>query len=201
MILNQIGQVFDSGPFKELFYVGQEIVANSYSHYIGLTGVITQIVDGDDLETENPGPDIYCEFDLSAPQNALNALAARERLDLVEDMDILSEIIMAPEMLEPKMKFQYNPFERQMYILTCFVDCSSENDDYMLCISHDKALLKKKLAAHVEQNLHLKDQEGLWKSEEDADNIYRMSFRDNGELYVCYSIIPVNYEWSDKNAQ
>ena len=90
MIHNKTGQTYKSANTGDSFYVGQEVVANNLSHYAGLNGVITQIIDGDDLETDNPGPDIYCDFTLT------------EEKSVSHDIGALGGVIMAPDMLEPK---------------------------------------------------------------------------------------------------
>ena len=90
MILYKTGQTYKSATTGDSFYVGQEVVANDLSHYAGLNGVITQIVDGDDLETDNPGPDIYCDFTVPATESAIH------------EMGSCDEVIMAPDMLDPK---------------------------------------------------------------------------------------------------
>ena len=59
MILNQLGQVFVYGQLQESFFIGQSVIVNGLSPFAGLTGMIIKIIDGDDMETENPGPDIY----------------------------------------------------------------------------------------------------------------------------------------------
>ena len=193
MILNNLGQIYEYGPFRGSLRIGQEIVANRISPYMGLTGVIRQIIDGDDLETDNPGPDIYCDFNLEADENLLAASSVCERLGLKKEA-LLDSIILSPDMLEPKMTFQINPLAQQMYILTYYVNCPVENDDYMLHVSHDRELLKLKMEEHSEYNRYLKDASHLRTSEEEIDAVYRLFFEDDSGLYICYSIIPVDYE-------
>ena len=74
MILTKNGETF---VFEgKSFTVGQTVYVNAESGYKGLTGTILEIRDGEDKETDNDTPDIYCAF---------------------EESDI---VIMAPGMLE-----------------------------------------------------------------------------------------------------
>ena len=60
MILNKKDEVFEYADKK--YQVGEMVIANNQSDYVGLVGVITRIVTGDDKDTDNPYPDIYCDF-------------------------------------------------------------------------------------------------------------------------------------------
>lgn len=70
-----------------------------------LYGIITEIRDGEDKDTENETPDIYCSFELPALPSEVRDLG--ERLsslyqDLKTEKDIILDcIIMAPEMISP----------------------------------------------------------------------------------------------------
>lgn len=101
MIINRIGaQFYYDGT---VYTIGGKVYANDCSEYEGLYGVITEIRDGDDRETENDVPDIYCEFmppvlpdEIRAIEERFSQLYAepREIDDLTLDM-----AIMAPDML------------------------------------------------------------------------------------------------------
>ena len=61
MILNRTGAEFE---YEGVTYtIGGAIVGTTESEYAGLYGRINAIHDGEDKETENETPDIYCEFD------------------------------------------------------------------------------------------------------------------------------------------
>ena len=107
MLLDQPGQIFhcENTPFP--YSVGQEIVANANSGYAGLTGAITEIRDGDDKETDNPSADIYCTF--SMPNTVTFAEELERRFSMPVGEIPYDMVSMAPEMLEPKMKFQITP--------------------------------------------------------------------------------------------
>ncbi|MFQ7551244.1 MAG: hypothetical protein ACLRMZ_14105 [Blautia marasmi] len=60
MIINRIGAEFEYEGTT--YVVGAPIVGTSGSEYEGLYGTITEIRDGEDKETENETPDIYCSL-------------------------------------------------------------------------------------------------------------------------------------------
>ena len=80
-----------------MFIVGEEVYATE-CEYAGLLGRITKIRTGDDKDTENEGPDIYCSF-YSPILKQDAALLSKMRLGC-EDLS-LDLVIMAPEMLIP----------------------------------------------------------------------------------------------------
>lgn len=95
MIYNKNGEMF----FYEdkMFIVGEEVFA-SESDYAGLLGRITEIRTGEDRDTENEGPDIYCSF-LSPLLKQDAELVSKMRFGNEElSLDL---VIMAPEMLMP----------------------------------------------------------------------------------------------------
>lgn len=61
MILQENGARFCTEG--KVFTIGGIICANDESEYAGLCGTVMEIRSGDDHETENDTPDIYCAFD------------------------------------------------------------------------------------------------------------------------------------------
>lgn len=101
MILNRVN---DSLTFNSTTYtIGGKVFANEESEYHGLYGVITEIRYGEDQETDNDSPDIYCSFIrpiFPAERNALetrfsNLYQCKKHID---DLD-LDNTIMAPDTL------------------------------------------------------------------------------------------------------
>lgn len=95
MIYNKTGEMF----FYEdkMFLVGEEIYATE-SAYCGLLGKITEIRTGEDRETDNEGPDIYCS--LCHPILAKDA-EMLVKLAFSNEGFTLDCVIMSPEMLIP----------------------------------------------------------------------------------------------------
>ena len=103
MILQENGTRFCTEG--KVFTIGGIICANDESEYAGLCGTVMEIRSGDDCETENDTPDIYCAFDPPASEDMV--LELEDRLSALygepKTMDdiTLDSVIMAPEMLEP----------------------------------------------------------------------------------------------------
>jgi len=74
------------------YWIGMAVMAQNCM-YEGLKGIITEIRTGHDIETENPGPDIYCSFQESGD--------IADHKGSVPYVIKLDGLIMAPEMLKP----------------------------------------------------------------------------------------------------
>lgn len=101
MIINRPGAEF---LYEGVTYrIGDTVIGNSESEYAGLSGSIIEIRDGDDKETENETPDIYCSFnepvlpvDIAELEATFSDLyGEKKELDDI----VLEMVIMAPEML------------------------------------------------------------------------------------------------------
>lgn len=85
------------------YHVGDRIIGTNESEYEGLTGVITEILDGEEKETENETPDIYCCFEEPTDPDEIKKLERifsslyKEEKSL--DEICLDEVIMAPSMI------------------------------------------------------------------------------------------------------
>ena len=103
MILNRPGAEFTYKGVK--YVIGEEVVGTDQSEYRNLIGCITEIRDGEDKETENDTPDIYCAFeppaapyDIAELEETFSELyGQRKNLDDI----CLDMVIMAPEMIAP----------------------------------------------------------------------------------------------------
>lgn len=103
MILNRLGAEFE---YEGVTYtIGGAVVGTAESEYEGLYGRITAIYDGEDEETENETPDIYCEFDPPVTPHEVKALEKTfsDLYDQPKTLDdiVLDMVIMAPEMIRP----------------------------------------------------------------------------------------------------
>lgn len=103
MILNRTGAEFE---YEGVTYtIGGAIVGTAESEYAGLYGRINAIHDGEDKETENETPDIYCEFDPPVMPHEIKALEDTfsdlyHQPKTISDI-VLDMVIMAPEMIRP----------------------------------------------------------------------------------------------------
>lgn len=101
MIINRPGAefIYDGASYK----IGDRIIGTAESEYEGLYGSIFEIRDGEDKETENDTPDIYCSFEEPILPHQIRKLEEifsdlyREPKKL-EDIT-LDYVIMAPEMV------------------------------------------------------------------------------------------------------
>ena len=101
MIINKDGMRYTYNGTT--YTIGAAVVATEESEYQGLYGIITEIRDGSDRETENDTPDIYCCFEPPLLQEEIRELEQRFT-DLYQSPKKLDEItldmvIMAPEMV------------------------------------------------------------------------------------------------------
>lgn len=101
MLINKPGAEF---LYNGITYrVGDVIIGSDQSEYAGLIGSILEIRDGDDKETENDTPDIYCSFEppvLPADIAKVEAVFSDLYDEKKEVDDICFDmVIMAPEMI------------------------------------------------------------------------------------------------------
>ncbi len=119
MVLDRNGQEF---VYEGVIYkVGDEIIGTDESEYKGLRGIIFEIRDGEDKETENEDPDIYCEFEAPTEPEKIAELEATFS-DLyrcpktLEDI-ALDYVIMAPEMIKT-----FGQMKQELCVLKAFVE-------------------------------------------------------------------------------
>ena len=118
MIINRCGAIFEHNGAK--YVVGGRIVGTNQSEYEGLFGTITEIRDGEDKETENETPDIYCSFDPPVLPTEVKRLDGvfSSLYDMPKTMDdiILDCVIMAPEMVLPLSDPESDP-QQKVYLV------------------------------------------------------------------------------------
>lgn len=106
MILSKSNEKFNYNG--QIFYIGQRIIGTDKSEYEGLFGTILKIRDGEDKDTENETPDIYCSFDAPVMPYDVERLEKifSDLYDEPKKLDdiCLDEVIMAPDMIEPLEK-------------------------------------------------------------------------------------------------
>lgn len=146
MVIRKNGAVFCTED--KTFVIGGSVFANDESEYMGLYGTVTEIRTGDDRETENDTPDIYCEFVLPDTLSMLAELESRFS-DLYGQPKDLTDIsldcvIMSPEMLEP---VPAKPVESlgSLLTLTCLEDQIDHIEGVTLAISNEMGVLLRKM--------------------------------------------------------
>ena len=130
MILNEHGQSFEYDGTT--YAIGDVIIGTDASEYEGLAGTIIEIRDGEDKETENETPDIYCSFeppllpeDVKALEETFSELYQEPKT--IEDI-VLDMVIMAPEMIIHADKCSQNARKIKLYAVT--EDWANNDDEY-----------------------------------------------------------------------
>lgn len=102
MIINQEGMRYTYNGMT--YTIGASVAATEMSAYRGLHGIITEIRNGADRETENDTPDIYCCFEPPVFPKEIEELEQRfsELYQMPKRLDeiTLDMVIMAPEMVQ-----------------------------------------------------------------------------------------------------
>lgn len=188
MVIDRIGAAFFYEGKK--YVVGEQIVANDASEYEGLFGRILEIRDGEDKETENYAPDIYCEFEEPVLKSDIWSLEQRmsglygERKTL-EDIS-LDLVIMAPDMISTIAEIENNSPTAEIYILT---EDWAVNDNYGHSTGAFTSLEMARLS--MRQMLTKEKQEGcipVWEDEADfVEDESSMSYSAYREGFWCES--------------
>lgn len=128
MIISKQGSEFNYNGKK--YIIGEPIICTEQSEYRELFGTIMEIRDGEDKETENDTPDIYCSFELPVLPYDVKELEKRfsklcNETKKAEDI-ALDEVIMSPEMIESMRLFHENKYSLKIY--TVCEDWASNGD-------------------------------------------------------------------------
>ena len=129
MILNENGKSFE---YEGMTYsIGDTIIGTKASEYEGLIGTILEIRDGDDKDTENETPDIYCSFEAPIFPDDIKKLEETfsdlyDEPKTIDDI-ILDSVIMAPEMITQIDKRHQDIRKIKVYAVT---EDWANNDNY-----------------------------------------------------------------------
>lgn len=162
------------------FYIGQRIVGTDRSEYEGLFGTILEIRDGEDRETENKTPDIYCSFDAPVMPHDVDRL---EQIfsDLYGEPKKLEEICLDSVMMAPEM---IEPLDKDLPTVTVYVvteDWAYRDEAGFACSVHSdwpSAIRHMRLLAARESD------DGLIRYLKNRDDIVEESNERNYEIYV-----------------
>ena len=135
MLLNKPGEMFDCG--NTIYCIGDEIIGTPESEYEGLRGSIYEIRTGEDQETENDTPDIYCSFeaptlpeDIKKLEDYFSELFGEPKT--IDDIT-LDCVIMSPEMICHSHSPTSNSLTKKTFMEDCLngVAAVSDIDDYV----------------------------------------------------------------------
>lgn len=192
------GEIFSAGG--KSFTIGGEVWANDNSRYAGLLGIVTEIRDGEDKETDNDMPDIYCCF--QAPVNEDFIKELEDRFSGLHGTpkalgDIpLDSVVMAPDMLEPVATVLPKESER-LYGLCVFSDGESGTEAGTLGISTDISVLLRLMSEDVGNHIPLTLTTSTVESEY-MSFVYESTNLWDDELYIGYTISPVSVYPAEK---
>lgn len=120
MVIDKPNEVFRHNGIS--YKIGEPIIATEQSEYTGLLGSIMEIRDGEDKETENSGPDLYCCFtppvlpcDIKQLERTFSDLYDSPKT--LEDI-VLDSVIMAPEMVAPLHYIKEQRYKLPLYVLS-----------------------------------------------------------------------------------
>ena len=161
MIINKDGMRYTYNGTT--YTTGAAVVATEESEYQGLCGIITEIRDGVDRETENDTPDIYCCFEPPLFQEEIRELEQRftELYQSPKKLDeiTLDMVIMAPEMVRVISADPKECKACELYLLTTHcttnLDSSSFTELYADYDAGRFALTSIYDATHQAVKLHL----------------------------------------------
>ena len=188
MILNKPGEIFECEGRKLM--VGDQIAANGESAYNGLFGTITEIRDGEDKETENETPDIYCWFE--KPVTPYETRVLEERFTNLcgtaktVDEIALDLVIMSPEMIVTVKEFENGNTSIPVFVIT--EEWADEDDsgiNFLFASDIDDAKRKMHLAIKEAMQcggiFNMRGEEGV---EEDSSEL---SYEIYSEGFYCES--------------
>lgn len=199
MVYNKPNETFEYEGKN--YRIGDRVVATAVSdEYEGLIGHITEIRDGDDKDTENETPDIYCTF--YEPVMPYDIKQIEERFSesygepkTIEDI-ILDIVIMAPEMIMVIPESNDVEGGKKVYVVT---DDWADNDEYDSTteIFSDLILAKAYMREQVRQ---MSEYGGLFDMRGDDDCIEESSDLSY-EIYIegCYASNHYSIQIQEKN--
>lgn len=194
MVLNKKGDVFEYEGVK--YTVGEFIYANKYSDYEGLFGIIKEIRNGEDKDTDNDTPDIYCAFekpvipyDIEKFEKHFSELYGEEKK--LNDI-ALDEVIMAPEQILVVHACKTQTDGQKVFLL--IEDWATDDDEgesFEVYSTYDEALLNLRLKVRDDYDCGLV---AMWNNNEDEENSENKdedgklvidSCKDSFEAYLC----------------
>lgn len=198
MILRKKGDVFWYNDKK--YVVGEKVIATSESEYEGMIGKIIGIYDGEDKETDNDTPDIYCSFRepiLKATKEKVKERFSKLWVDVLEIDDInIEQAVMAPDMIIPIDTLQNNKDKRKIYILV--EDAAIDGNE---TVSVDAFTDYKDAKRYLEIKLNDEMENGMLLTPGDPSDFIIEETEDSYEIYrkgrYCewhYSVYIKEYE-------
>jgi len=196
MKYNKSGEMF----FYEdkMFIVGEEVYATE-SDYAGLLGRITEIRTGEDKDTENEGPDVYCSF--RPPIFRQDAELVRKMMFGSEELS-LDLVIMAPEMLTPTRYVGDGLPNVTVYAV--IEDCTVDGEDHSTTRlygdkRHAEIVIRQSIEKERESGCISEWQTKKFFVEEQYDDLYFTAYYKNEYCFNHYTVYLREMELSLSN--
>ena len=174
MIIKRQGEAFEYGGKK--YIVGEDVYATESAYY-GLIGVIKEIRTGEDKDTENPDPDIYCDFF----EPVLTADKERLSKEFGEYYSI-DGIIMSPSMITPIKEGCCDGKEEFGKIFLLQEDWAYDGDGVE---TNTKAFTNKESALmFFKYRLYQEAEDGSISSYNNEDNVEVDEGKEHYEIYL-----------------
>lgn len=164
------------------YVVGGKVIATKETEYEGLVGKIIEIRDGEDKETDNDTPDIYCCF--TEPIMSVNKERLKKRFsDLwqqpmeIEDIN-LDQAIVAPDMIAPIDQLRNNKDKKTIYVLV--EDAAVDGNDSLFVEAFTDYEEAKK---HLEIRLNEEMENGMLLTPVDSNDFVVEESVDSYEIY------------------
>ena len=191
MIIKRPGSEF---TYEGVTYaVGDVIIGTNESEYEGLYGSILEIRDGEDKETENETPDIYCSFEEPARPSEVKKLESifsdlYDEPKTIEDI-CLDEVIMAPSMIRVLSGVADEPIIKIYKVVEDWAIAGESDDEETLFTDLDSAKLffHRKLSNEVYGGCVdlWRDKAGFVEEEDDR----RYAAYVDGDYCDCHYVI------------
>lgn len=204
MIIKEYGTEFEYNGTT--YVIGEPIIGTSESEYEGLLGIITEIRDGSDKDTENETPDLYCEFeapvlpcDITALEKIFSDLYDEPKK--LEDIT-LDSVIMAPDMVKPLAELERETKTETVYILK---EEWAKDDDYgeKITVFTDKASAKIEMIKQLQEEIsdgyiaEMKEKDGFF--EESYDGYYECFVEPQAEAnHYSISVVMNEIKMSER---
>ena len=119
MIINKQGAKYDADG--KIFVIGEPIYVTDDSDYKGLFGIVTEIRDGKDKETDNDTVDIYCTLDEPVlpfdKENLEKHFSELYGMKMTLENIALDYVILSPDLLMPVKPGEENTEKIELYIV------------------------------------------------------------------------------------
>ncbi len=182
MIYKNLNEKFEHEG--KTFIIGEMVYATESAYY-GLVGVIKEIRTDEDMETDNPSPEIICDFYAPVLYDDIKNLEYRLGSDYS-----LNGIIMAPSMILSTRNFGAS----NLYKETAYIVVEEWNYNGEGFLTEITVFTSKSIALmYFKVTLTKEAENGIIKSFKDGNTVVVDESEDNYEIYIDGDYCNNNY--------